>query len=195
MFDPTGLILTTASAVTGTNSAEVAIPGTGSYPATVIGRDEFFDIAVLRISPGRSIPFLSFTDPRGIVAGIPAVAVGYPSEGILGNAPTVLAGTVTGLRTLGGVTYLQTDTSLNEGNGGGPLSNNVGDVMGVNTTRVSEVFGQSVQGIGLSIHVSSVLERLGALKVGAEFYRPTTESDILPEGPTQGIAPFPNLFK
>ena len=196
VFDSSGLILTTASAVTGLESAEVSIPGTGAFTGTVVGRDEFFDIAVLRISPGRSIPSLSFADPRGIVAGIPSVAVGYQSEGILGNAPTVLAGTVTGLRTLAGVTYLQTDTSLNQGNGGGPLSNNVGDVIGVNTTRVSEVFGgQPAQGIGLSVHVSSVLERLGVMKAGAQLYRPTTESDILPEGPTEGLAPFPNLFK
>ena len=189
-----GLLVTSAEVVRETNSAEVLIPNTGVFPASVIGRDEFADLAVLRVPTGGTLPFIDLAPFEGVRPGTAVSAVGYPGQAILGNSATVTSGGVIAIRTIGGVGYIQTDGALDPGNGGGPLANDRGDVIGINTTQIEDVLGQQVSGVGLAIHISDVLDRLEMLIAGAQFYRPTPLGSLLPEGSDPPIPPFPNIF-
>jgi S1-C subfamily serine protease len=194
VFSPDGLVVTSAEAVSGTDTAEVVITSVGVFQATVIGRDELADLAVLRVPTGVALPFVELTLPQGVAPGIAISSVGFSAEAILGNSAAVTSGGVVSIRTIGGVTYIQTDLAVDAGNGGGPIANNLGEVIGITTTEIERVLGQQVGGVGLAMLLSDVLDRLDNLVVGAHFYRPTPPGDLLPEGSSPPVPPFPNIF-
>ena len=70
-------------------------------------------------------------------------------------------------RRFGDAIYLQTDAAINPGNSGGPLVNVDGEVIGINTARITEVLGQPIQGIGLAISSNTAKEVLPFLRAGA----------------------------
>ena len=194
VFSPDGLVVTSAEVVSGADTAEVSITSIGVFQATVIGRDELADLAVLRVPTGAALPFVELTLPQGVAPGIAISSVGFPAAAILGNSATVTSGGVVSIRTIGGVTYIQTDLAVDAGNGGGPIANDLGEVIGITTTEIERVLGQQVGGVGLAMLLSDVLERLDKLVMGAHFYRPTLPGDLLPEGSSPPVPPFPNIF-
>jgi hypothetical protein len=194
MISPEGFLVTTAEVVRGTDSVEVLIPNLGVFPASVIGRDELADLALLRVQASNAFPFVNLATHPLVAPGNRIFAVGFAGEAILGNSATVTSGAVVTVRTIGGVSYIQTDNSLDPGRGGGPLVNDLGDVIGINTTQIDSILGQEVAGVGLAIHLSDALERLETLRAGAHFYKPTSPGDLLPEGQSPPVPPFPNIF-
>jgi len=119
--------------------------------ATVVGRDESYDLAVIRVDR-RNLPVLVLGASKAVVVGDPVIAVGAP----LGLDSTVTSGIVSALNrpvTAGGqgassasfINAIQTDAAINPGNAGGPLLDMSGRVIGVNSAiaRVA-----SSQGIG-----------------------------------------------
>ncbi len=189
-----GLVVTSAAAVRERDTAEVIIPRVGVFQSPVLGRDELADLAVLRVPTNIELTFEELVGQSGIRPGLAVTAVGYSSEAILGNSATVTSATTISIRTVGGVTYIQTDTALDSGLGGGPLVNDLGEVIGINTTAIASVLGQSIAGVGLAVHLSEVINRLDELVAGAHFYKPTPPGSLLPPGSTPQIPPFPNIF-
>lgn len=138
MVDSTGVIVTARHLVAGASTIEVRAEGaSGPIRAELLGSDPSTDLAVLKI-PGddaRSLQPLRLTaDEDGVRMGEPVVAVGTP----FGLGGTVTAGVVSGLdrqvRT-GGATIdgvIHTDAGVGDGNVGGPLVDDGGDVVGVN---------------------------------------------------------------
>lgn len=131
-----------------------------SLVATIIGRDEKTDIAVLKVESETPLPFVQFGDSDIARVGDWVLAIGNP----LGQGFSVSAGIISARnRSLSGSydDFIQTDAAINRGNSGGPLFNMDGDVIGVNTAILSPNGGSI--GIGFSMSsavVSKVVDQL-----------------------------------
>jgi putative serine protease PepD len=123
-----------------------------SSVATIIGRDESYDLAVLRVSR-RNLPVLVLGHSSAVVVGDPVIAVGAP----LGLDSTVTSGIVSALNrpvTAGGagassasfINAVQTDAAINPGNSGGPLLDMAGRVIGVNSAIARVASSQDSDG-------------------------------------------------
>jgi putative serine protease PepD len=108
-----------------------------SFDAKIIGRDEAYDLAVIRVDRN-NLPALTLGASSTVVVGDPVIAVGAP----LGLHSTVTSGIVSALNravTAGGagassfINAIQTDAAINPGNSGGPLLDMTGRVIGVNS--------------------------------------------------------------
>jgi serine protease Do len=139
------------------------------YEAEVVGRDAASDIAVLKISPRGSLPFVRFGDSTRTRVGDWVVAIGNP----FGLGGTVTAGIVSALhRNLNAGLYdryIQTDASINSGNSGGPMFDLNGNVIGINTALISPTGGNV--GIGFAIPAEQIAPVVEALRRGQRFQR------------------------
>ena len=119
-----------------------------TYRASVYLMDVSFDIAVLSVDGGAFSP-LEIGDSDSIKVGDDIYAIGAPksldytlTKGVVSNKS----------RRFGSYTYIQIEAANNSGNSGGPLLNSKGQVIGVNSMKMSDA-----EGIGLSIPISSVV--------------------------------------
>lgn len=151
-----GYIITNYHVVTTARQIQVLISDGSEYYASVVGGDETSDLMVLKIEADGLTP-AEFGDSTTAEVGDAVVAIGDP----LG---TELRGTMTdgiicgiqrdisvGDRTM---TLMQTNAALNSGNSGGPLVNMYGQVIGINTMKLTSSY-TSVEGIGFAIPISS----------------------------------------
>ncbi len=157
IISPQGLAVSNAHVVGATpvgGIVMVDIPGAPPLKAKVIAVNHDKDIALLQLPrrPGGAWKALTIskTAPR---VGDETLAIGYP----LGLEKTVTRGIVSGLgRHLNMyVAHIQTDASINSGNSGGPLFNEAGEVIGINTA-IKTPTGGSV-GLGFSITSQDLL--------------------------------------
>jgi len=129
-----GLLLTNAHVVEGAGSVAVTLPDGRSFPGKVLGADPLTDVAVVKVA-AQGLPVAPLGNSASVRPGEWAIAIGNP----LGLDNTVTLGIVSATaRTdaLGGgqrVAYIQTDAAVNPGNSGGPLINDRGQVIGINT--------------------------------------------------------------
>lgn len=149
IIDSNGTIVTNNHVVKGAKTVTITLSDGDTFPAKVIGTDPKTDLAVLKISAPKPLPYVDLGSSEGVTTGQWVVAMGNPFG--LGN--TVTAGIVSAIgRDIGDGPYdrfIQTDAPINEGNSGGPLFNQQGQVIGVNTAILSPS-GGSV-GIGFAI--------------------------------------------
>jgi serine protease Do len=150
-------------------SITVTMPDGTEYPAKLIGRDAQSDLAVLKISAGKPLPFVKFGDSRSARVGDWVIAIGNP----FGLGGTVTSGIVSAVhRATGSGAYdrfIQTDASINRGNSGGPLFDMKGNVIGINNAIFSPT-GGSV-GIGFAIPAEVAAPIVEKLKGGQTIER------------------------
>ncbi len=174
-----GVIVTNEHVVGGATKISVMLRDGTTYPATLLGRDEANDLAVLKVE-GKGLPVAALGNSDQLLIGEWAIAIGNPFGFVLGNTePSVTTGVVsaTGRNLLGqsegnGV-YLgmiQTDASINRGNSGGPLVNASGEVIGVNSSIYSPS-GGSV-GLGFAIPINRAIRVVDDLLEHGEVRRP-----------------------
>lgn len=132
--------------------------------AKVVGTDADADIAVIKVSTGQlteetlaTIEPVVFGDSDYIQVGEDVVAIGNP----LGYNKTVTVGVVSALnrelRDTNSLELIQTDAAINPGNSGGALVNQYGEVIGINTIKISDT---SVEGIGFAIPINDAARLL-----------------------------------
>ena len=172
---PNGIILTNQHVVANAERVVVTLPDGSDLPATVVGEDPLTDIAVLRVKR-ENLPTVTIGRSNDLMIGEWLVALGNPYAYLLGNAePTVTVGVVsaTGRNILPGadqtglyLDMIQTDAAINPGNSGGPLTNALGEVVGVN----SSIFSNSGGSVGLGFAIP--IER--AVRVADEILKSGT---------------------
>ncbi len=149
IIDPSGIIVTNNHVIDGADEITVTLQDNTSLKATVIGRDDRVDIAVLRVKPDKPLPAVSFGDSNASRVGDWVLAIGNP----FGLGGSVTAGIVSArgrdIRQGPYDDFIQTDAAINKGNSGGPLFNMDGEVIGINTAIYSPSGGSI--GIGFSI--------------------------------------------
>ena len=154
IIDPKGLVVTNNHVIRGADQIEVVLDDGRSFPATVRGRDEKTDLALLEINSADLFPSLEFGDSDNLRAGDWVIAIGNPF-GLGGSATTgIISARGRDINSGPYDDYLQIDAPINRGNSGGPLFNTNGAVIGVNTAIFSPT-GGSV-GIGFAIPSSIV---------------------------------------
>ncbi|MDR2856785.1 MAG: Do family serine endopeptidase [Novosphingobium sp.] len=151
-------------------SITVTMPDGAEYPARLIGRDAASDLAVLKITAPRPLPFVKFGDSRTARVGDWVIAIGNP----FGLGGTVTSGIISAVYRNTGTgsaydRYLQTDASINRGNSGGPMFDMKGNVIGINNAIFSPT-GGSV-GIGFAIPAETAAPIVEQLKRGQAIQR------------------------
>ncbi|WP_447972417.1 Do family serine endopeptidase [Nitrospira sp. Kam-Ns4a] len=147
IIDAEGHIVTNNHVVGDAAEVEVRLSDKTKYVAQVVGKDPDTDLAVLKVTPDRPLPYVSFGDSGTVKVGQWVMAVGNP----FGLDRTVTLGVVSGIgRENMNLSryehFIQTDASINPGNSGGPLFNMRGEVIGINTAIIN-----FAQGIGFAI--------------------------------------------
>ena len=149
IINSNGTIVTNNHVVQGAKSITVTLSDGTRLPATLIGRDPSTDIAVLRVHAKHPLPYLELGNSSKVETGQWVVAMGNP----FGLGGTVTAGIVSAEgRNIGDGPYdsfLQIDAPINKGNSGGPLFDQEGEVIGMNTAILSPSGGSI--GIGFAI--------------------------------------------
>ena len=147
------------AATSNTTTITITLNDGTIIPATLVGRDISYDLAVLRVSTG-NLPVIPTGDATKLSIGDPVIAFGSP----LGLNGTVTSGIVSSLNrpvttqsssasTQSYVDAIQTDAPINPGNSGGPLTDSEGNMIGINTA-IASLGGQSTSGsIGLGFAI------------------------------------------
>ena len=155
-------VVTNEHVIDGATSIEIVFNNEAQtrVPATLVGKDVYTDIAVLRIENFEAETIATFGDTKQLRLGQTVIAIGNPLG--LEFAGSATMGVVSGhdrnvsipiLSTNGQVqnwtmTVLQTDTAINPGNSGGALINLAGEVVGINSMKITQ---SAVEGMSFSI--------------------------------------------
>jgi serine protease Do len=164
-----GYVVTNNHVIQHAEEIEVVLHNGERYEATIKGRDPKTDLALLKVESDESLPFVELGDSDSARVGEWVVAVGNP----FGLGGTVTAGILSarGRDINSGPfdDYLQIDAPINRGNSGGPLFNNRGQVIGVNSAIYSPT-GGSV-GIGFAIPSNLVRDVVAELETNGKVAR------------------------
>jgi len=159
-------------AVNSSNSAvKVTLANKEEYEATIVGADETTDLALLKIEAEGLTP-AKFADSDKINVGEYAIAIGNPlGKEFAGSVTVGYISAVNRTITADGRTYnvIQTDAAINPGNSGGALVNSKGEVVGINTVKISD---ESVEGLGFAIPSNYALKIIEELKENGKIVRP-----------------------
>lgn len=161
-------MLTNYHVVEGATTLSVTFVDDQTYEAELCGYDESMDIALLKVSVDTlsmdtisQISVVAIGDSDELVVGEQVVAIGNA----LGYGQSVTTGIVSALdRSIstdtGASTYIQTDAAINPGNSGGALLNMDGELIGINTAKLSST---DVEGMGYAIPISQVVDLIESL--------------------------------
>lgn len=175
-------IVTNNHVVSGSNAVRVIMSNGTKLTAKIVGTDSVTDLAVLKINSAKVTKTASFGNSDNIEVGENALAIGSPlgsnyattlTEGIISAKKRTIATTNTSGQQTGYATVIQTDAAINPGNSGGPLFNLAGQVVGINSMKLSsDSSGTSVEGMGFAIPSNEVVKIINELVKNGEVVRP-----------------------
>ncbi len=155
-----GYILTNEHVVHRADEIKVTLADGREFTGKVVGSDETFDLAIVKIESENNLPMVELGDSKGLRVGEIVIAIGNP----YGLQQTVTMGVVSAKGRSIPVeehtyrNFIQTDTAINPGNSGGPLLNTKGEVIGVNTAIIPYA-----QGIGFAIPINTAKRNIDDL--------------------------------
>jgi S1-C subfamily serine protease len=170
IIDIAGSVLTNNHVVEDSKNITVMLNDGRKLSASVQGRDEITDLAILKVS-GNNMPTVTFVDSSRLGQGEEVLAIGYPLD--LEGSSTISKGIISAFRNEGGVDYIQTDAAVNPGNSGGPLINLKGEVVGINTMTIRVANGLPIQGLNFAISINSAKPIIPKLIAGVLNVTPT----------------------
>ena len=155
-----GYIITNNHVVEGAQSVSVQLSDSSSLDATIVGTDEQTDLAVIKVSSSAELTAAEFGDSDQLQPGEYAYAIGSP--GGVQFANTITGGRISAINrdlTVNDrvMSLIQTDASINNGNSGGALINEYGQVVGITSAKLSgNAFGNAtVEGMGFAIPINT----------------------------------------
>lgn len=179
-------VVTNNHVVADSDALQVVLNNGTKLKAKLIGKDEYSDLAVLRISSKDVKTVAQFGNSNDIKVGEPAIAIGSPLGSDYANTVTegIISAknrTITTKSESGGtvsINAIQTDAAINPGNSGGPLINIEGQVIGINSVKISNSGaspmsgGASVEGMGFAIPSNDVVNIINQLEKNGKISRP-----------------------
>lgn len=159
-----GYIITNNHVIQGASSLKVVLYDGTIYDAEIVGKDEATDLAVLKIN-ATGLTAAEFGSSDELKVGDQVAAVGNP--GGLELSSTFTVGYISALnRSMTSdegytMNYIQTDAAINPGNSGGPLVNMNGQVIGINTAKISAT---EYEGLGFAIPIDQAMSTITSLK-------------------------------
>ena len=155
IVDSRGYIVTNFHVIQGASFVNVQTYDGSSHDATVIGVDQNYDLALLKI--GGLYDKLELADINDVQIGEKVIAIGNP----LGLSFTVTEGIVSAIHRKGPNgqnDYIQTDVTLNPGNSGGPLIDKEGKVIGINNFKIG-----GAESLGFALESNIIKERVNQI--------------------------------
>ena len=168
IFSADGYIVTNCHVINGSRSCSVLITDSygadREYRARLVGYDRDVDLAVLKVG-APDLPAAEFGVSDDLQVGEPAYAIGNPLG--IDLRSTMTSGIISAINRdvdVEGVTMtlIQTDAALNSGNSGGPLINQYGQVVGINTIKMMSEY-DTIEGLGFAIPSSLALRWINEL--------------------------------
>ncbi len=180
-----GLILTNDHVISGASSLTVAANGSSSETrtATLVGEEANDDLALIKVDPsGLGLKPLTLASSKTVQVGDPVYAIGNPyglNETLTRGIVSALGRSISapnGSKIAGAI---QTDAALNPGNSGGPLLDDEGQVIGVNSQIASEaasINGSQAgsTGVGFAVSSDTVAQAVKAIEAGHGVSSSTT---------------------
>ncbi len=161
VVDDAGHVLTNHHVIAQASSIMVGTRDGREFPATLVGSDPQFDLAILKLDAAGSVPAAPLGTSDDLMIGETVIAIGNP----FGLSHTITTGVVSALhRAIRGerdnlyTDFIQTDASINPGNSGGPLINILGQVIGINTAIY-----RGGEGIGFAIPIDKAAKVMDEL--------------------------------
>ena len=153
-----GYILTNHHVISDASSVKVTLYNGETYDATVIGSDEDYDIAVLKIDVTGATPVV-LGDSSKVAIGESVAAVGNPLGELTFSMSEGIVSCVNRAINVDGTPFnmIQVDCSINPGNSGGPLFNSYGEVIGIVSAKYSSYSNTTVEGIGFAMGLERLL--------------------------------------
>ena len=161
-----GYILTNYHVIQGAQEISVTLSNDVTTTAQVVNYDENQDVAMIKITDESvKIPAtVELGDSDSLQPGEEVIAIGTPLSTELSSTVTkgIISATSRSVAVESGVTMnlIQTDAAINAGNSGGPLVNTKGEVVGINSSKIS---GEAVEGIGFSIPINDIKDKIESL--------------------------------
>jgi S1-C subfamily serine protease len=161
VIDKAGHIVTNYHVIEGADEIEVSFSNQDTLTAKLVGSDPSTDIAVLRVeASSRGLTPLEFGDSEEVRVGDPVVAIGNPfglnRSATYGIVSSVQERTITAPNGYPIDHVIQTDAAINRGNSGGPLLNDEGEVIGVNSQIETAAGSTGNVGIGFAVPSNTV---------------------------------------
>ena len=151
IVNPEGFVLTNAHVVDGASELRVTFKNGKEVKGNVLADDRRRDLAVVKLDVS-NLPVAIIGSIKAMKSGDTVVAIGSPH----GLDHTVTSGIISnGNREIQGQRYIQTDAALNQGNSGGPLVNDKGEVIGINT-----MIDNDMTGIGFAVPINDAYKLL-----------------------------------
>ena len=141
VFSEDGYIVTNAHVVDGATSLKVILSDGTTYEAELVGSDELTDLAVIKID-ATGLQAAEFGSSEDLRVADQVMAIGNPGGYQLNSSVTIgyvsaLNRAITNSSTGYTMEYIQTDAAINPGNSGGALVNQYGQVVGINSAKIS----------------------------------------------------------
>jgi serine protease Do len=164
IIDGSGLIVTNRHVIERAKDILVILHDNTLLRATLLAQADQADIALLKVTPESPLPAVRFGDSDALQVADRVLAIGNP----LGLGGSVTQGIVSALnRDISDTPfddYIQTDAAINHGNSGGPLFNERGEVIGMNTAILSPNATSGSIGLGFAIPSNDVKYVVDALR-------------------------------
>ena len=156
-----GYIVTNHHVIDGATSVKVTLYSGETYDATVIGSDEDYDIAVIKIN-ATGLQAVTVGDSDSLNVGDHVLAVGNPLGELTFSMSGGMVSSVNRPINVDGTPFnmIQTDASINPGNSGGPLFNEYGEAVGIVSAKYSSYSNETVEGLGFAIPINDVMSML-----------------------------------
>lgn len=179
-------VVTNNHVIEGSDAIEVLMKDGTKVEAELVGADSWTDLAVLKISSENVTTVAEFGDSDLLNVGEPAIAIGSPlgtnyassvTSGIISAKNRSVPADIDGDGAADWeMTAIQTDAAINPGNSGGALVNIAGQVIGINSMKISS---DTVEGMGFAIPSNDVVEIIAELEANGEVVRPVLGISLL----------------
>jgi len=169
-------IVTNNHVIDGAQKIEVSFYNGENTKAELVGADALTDLAVLKVDGKHADTILKFGNSDALRAGDQVVAIGNPLG--LDFSRTVTQGIVSAVnrtvnvKTSAGewdLNAIQTDAAINPGNSGGALINSEGELVGINSLKISE---NGVEGLGFAIPINDAIPIIDEIIQHGKIERP-----------------------
>ena len=168
-----GYILTNYHVISGGNEVSVVFTNNKDEKVTIVGYDEYSDIAVLAVDKSLVLATAQLGSSNNMRIGDTTFAVGTPVDSSV-YSWSVTRGILSGKYRMVQVdnyvmSVLQTDTAINSGNSGGPLCNSNGEVIGITNMKLAS---SQIEGMGFAIPIEDAVKNAETIISGKKISRP-----------------------
>ncbi|WP_409374457.1 S1C family serine protease [Streptococcus macedonicus] len=175
-------VVTNNHVIDGAEQIEIMLADGTKVVGELVGADTYSDIAVVKISSDNVSTVAEFADSDKLTVGETAIAIGSPlgteyansvTQGIVSSLSRTVTMTNDDGKTIS-TNAIQTDAAINPGNSGGALINIEGQVIGINSSKISSTSssGEFVEGMGFAIPSNDVVSIINQLEENGQVIRP-----------------------